>query len=353
LKKFLETSEKLTNDRSFCIFAATTNLTGDTMRSNKIHNEDLFTNAANENFKKHIKTQSKKALEIIKSKVDWDALATPLAAKIEQSKHPKSPAGRSSFPLVMIIRCFILQRIYGLSDPRLEEEIADRRSFQMFLDLTSADSIPDETTICRYRELFARLGLDKEMFKLYKRQLEANGLIIGKGTIVDATIKQAQAKPKSKRDADAGFTKKRGKNYYGYKGHIGSDADTNVIHSVEFTPANVHDSTVFDDLITGKEQAIFGDKGYANKKRKKDLRAKGVYCGILDKGYRNRPLSFKQKKRNKKLSTVRNAVERPFAFMKHVLSDDRCSYYDQDRNRFEFMMSVMVYNMRCAITQTT
>lgn len=322
------------------------------MRSNKIHNEDLFTHAANTHFKKHIKTQSKKALEIIKAQVDWDVLSKPLAEKIDQSKQRKSPAGRNSFSLVTIIRCFILQRIYNLSDPRLEEEIADRRSFQMFLDLTSADSIPDETTICRYRELFARLGLDKELFRLYKQQLKAAGLIIGKGTLVDATIKQAQATPSSKRDSDAQFTKKRGKSYYGYKGHIASDADTNVIHSVDFTPANVHDSTVFDDLLTGEEKAVFADKGYANKKRKTDLRGKGVFCGILDKGYRNRPLSPKQKKRNKKLSSVRNAVERPFAFMKHVLGDDRCSYFDQDRNRFEFMMSAIVYNMRCAITQT-
>jgi len=322
------------------------------MRSNKIHNVDLFTHAANENFKKHIKTQSKKALEIIKAKVDWNALAAPLAAKIEQSKQPKSPAGRNSFSLILIIRCFILQHIYGLSDPRLEEEIADRRSFQMFLDLTSADSIPDETTICRYRELFARLGLDKELFRLFKKQLKACGLIVGKGTLVDATIKQAQATPSSKRDADAKFTKKRGKSYYGYKGHIGSDADTNVIHSVEFTPANVHDSTVFDDLITGEEKAVFADKGYAQKKRKKELRSQGVFCGILDKGWRNRPLSPKQKKRNKKLSTVRNAVERPFAFMKHVLGYDRCSYYDEERNRFEFIMSAVVYNMRCLVTQT-
>jgi IS5 family transposase len=322
------------------------------MRSNKIYNEDLFTHAANANFTKHVKTQSKRALEIIKEKVDWDALAAPLAAKIAQSKQPKSPAGRNSFSLVVILRCFILQRIYHLSDPRLEEEIADRRSFQMFLDLTSADSIPDETTICRYRELFARLGLDKELFKLYKQQLKALGLIVGKGTLVDATIKKAQATPASKRDADAQFTKKRGTSYYGYKGHIGCDADTNVIHSVEFTPANVHDSTVFDDLITGEEQAVFGDKGYANRKRKRELRARGVFCGILDKGFRNRLLSSKQKKRNKKLSSVRNAVERPFAFMKHVLNDDRCSYYDHDRNRFEFMISVIVYNMRCAVTQT-
>jgi IS5 family transposase len=322
------------------------------MRSNKIHNVDLFTHAANVHFQKHIKTKSKNALEIIKAQVDWDKLAAPLADKIAQSKQPKSPAGRESFSLVLIIKCFILQSIYGLSDPRLEEEIADRRSFQMFLDLTSADSIPDETTICRYRELFARLGLDKELFNGYKEQLKKQGLVVGKGRIVDATLKQAQAKPGSKRDQHARFTKKRGKSYYGYKGHIASDSESNVILDVEFTPANIHDSAVFDKLIIDEERAIFADKGYANQNRKKQLRSKGVYCGILDKGYRNRSLSDKQKKRNKRLSSIRNAVERPFAFMKQVLGYDRCRYYDQDRNRFEFVLSAIVYNMRCSITQT-
>lgn len=322
------------------------------MRSNKIHNVDLFTQAANEHFQKHIKTKSKNALEILKAKVDWHALAAPLAEKITEHRQPKSPAGRDSFSLELIIKCFVLQSIYGLSDPRLEEEIADRRSFQIFLDLTSADSIPDETTICRYRELFARLGLDKELFKGYKEQLQAKGLAIGRGKIIDATIKQAQAKPASKRDKDAHFTKKRGKSYYGYKGHIASDKDTNVILSVEFTPANIHDSAVFDTLITGEEKAIFADKGYANQRRKRQLRDQGIFCGILDKGYRNRPLSAKQKKRNRRLSAIRNAVERPFAFMKIVLDYDRCSYYDHRRNRFEFVLSAIVYNMRCAITQT-
>ena len=110
------------------------------MRSNKIHNVDLFTQSANEHFQKHIKTKSKNALEILKVKVDWHALAAPLAEKITEHRQPKSPAGRDSFSLELIIKCFVLQSIYGLSDPRLEEEIADRRSFQIFLDLTRKSS---------------------------------------------------------------------------------------------------------------------------------------------------------------------------------------------------------------------
>jgi IS5 family transposase len=131
--------------------------------------------------------------------------------------------------LLIIVKCFILQSIYNLSDPRLEKEIADRRSFQIFLGLNSSDSIPDETTICRYRELFATLELDKKLFSEFNKQLTELKFILGKGTIVDATIKQAQAKPNSNRDNDADFTIKRSKTYYGYKGHIAIDEDSEVI----------------------------------------------------------------------------------------------------------------------------
>lgn len=323
------------------------------MRSNKINNVDLFTSAANDNFNKHIKTQSKQALEIINSKINWIKLLRPIEEIIAKTKRNNSSAGRRTFDLLVIVKCFILQRIYNLSDPRLEEEIADRRSFQIFLALNSSDSIPDETTICRYRELFASLGLDKKLFYEFNKQLTELNFIVGKGTIVDATIKQAQANPGSKRDNDADFTKKRGKTYYGYKGHIAIDSETEVIKKVEFSSANIHDSNMFDILVDQTEQFVLADKGYANQQRKRNLRSKGIFCGILDKGYRNRTLSKKQQKKNRLLSSLRNAVERPFSFMKQVLNYSRCSYYDIRRNRFEFIMCAFVYNIRRLITLST
>lgn len=323
------------------------------MRSNKINNVDLFTSAANDNFSKHIKTQSKQALETIKANINWNKLLKPIEEEILKGKANNSPAGRSSFDLLVIVKCFILQTIYDLSDPRLEEEIADRRSFQIFLDINSQDSIPDETTICRYRDMFARLGLDKMLFSQFNKQLKNLNLIVGKGTIVDATIKHAQANPQSNRDNDADFTKKRGKTYYGYKGHITIDEDSEVIKTVEFTSASVHDSSVFEQLVDYSEKAVFADKGYANKTRRNKLEAKGIFDGILAKGYRNKPLSKSDKKFNKLLSTIRNKVERPFAYMKQVLHYQRCSYYDLERNRFEFVMNALVYNIRKLITAVT
>jgi IS5 family transposase len=321
-------------------------------RTNKINNTDLFTTAASEHYKKHIKTRSKQTLSFINDKIDWGKLLQPIERVLSQEKSGLSSSGRPPHDLLVIVKCFLLQSMYNLSDPRLEEEIADRRSFQLFLNLASGDSIPDETTICRYRELFARLGLDKELFSSFNKQLRERGLIVGKGTIVDATIKEAQATPHSHRDSDARFTRRGGKTHYGYKGHIGMDEDTDVIHTVEFTTANVHDSDKFDDLLLGTEKRIYADKGYANKERREKLRRCGIQSKIMHKGYRNRPLTKRQRKQNKVFAKTRNAVEKPFAFMKIVLNYTRCGYYDFKRNRFQFSMAAVVYNIRRFVTLT-
>lgn len=322
------------------------------MRSNKIHNADLFTQAANEHYQKHIKTQSKQALQLLDEKIDWVALTQSVERALSKLKRKDTSLGRKPMDLVVIIKCFILQYLYGLSDPRLEEEIADRRSFQVFLGLLSNDAIPDETTICRYRALFATHHLDKKLFESFNRQLAQQGLLVGKGTIVDATLKEAQAGPNSDRDNDAGFTSRAGKAFHGYKGHIGVDADTNIIHSSEFTAANVHDSQLFEKMLAGTERVVYADKGYAKRERRAHLKKQGIRDGILHKGYRDHPLTKRQWSRNRKLSAIRNNVERPFAFMKEILRYGRCRYYDLLRNRLQFTLCAIIYNMRRMLTLT-
>ena len=103
------------------------------MGHNRVYNEDLFTSKANEKFQKHIKTQSKRTLELIEEKIDWKKLLLPIEKKISKKREKLNEAGRKSFSIEVIVKCFMLQSMYNLSDPRLEEEIADRRSFQIFL----------------------------------------------------------------------------------------------------------------------------------------------------------------------------------------------------------------------------
>jgi IS5 family transposase len=124
----------------------------------------------------------------------------------------------------------------------------------------------------------------------------------------------------------------------------------------------VHDTRVFDQLLTGQERAVYADKGYANKERRARLKASRVRDGILHKAYRNRPLTKQQRARNKLLSAIRNSVERPFGFIKQVLNYQlsqrlmrlwrSCRYFDLARNRFQFIVCAVLYNLRRMLSLT-
>lgn len=188
--------------------------------------------------------------------------------------------------------------------------------------------------------------------------LESKGLILKKGTIVDATIVKSYNRPLSKKrreelserpstqiDTDAQSTKKNGKYYFGYKGHIGTDVGTKLIRTMSFTAANAHDSTQTGELICGDERSIFGDKAYADETVKHQARKDGVYYGILDKAKRGRQLTNKQVKRNKQLSKIRAKVEHPFAYMKRILNYEIATARTLTRNELRFIMNCVIYNV--------
>ena len=145
-------------------------------------------------------------------------------------------------------------------------------------------------------------------------------------------------------------SRRKGKKaYYGYKGHIGVDEGSGVIRQKTFTPANVHDSQETDALISGDERSVFSDKAYPSEERKRAMRQKGVFCGIVDKGYWNRPLRKKQKEMNKKKSRVRRAVERPFAHFKNLYGYGRSRYVNTARNDLHFTFLCIIHNVRRGI----
>ncbi len=146
-------------------------------------------------------------------------------------------------------------------------------------------------------------------------------------------------------DTDAHSTAKRGKKYFGYKGHIGTDVGSKIIRKRQFTSAQPHDSQLIEDVISGDEKSIFADSAYSSKKRKKRYRKEGIYCGILDKGTRSKALSKSQKKRNKKKSIVRSAVEHTFAYMKERQNYKKARAKTFERNRFVFDMNCIIYNI--------
>ena len=118
------------------------------------------------------------------------------------------------------MKLLLLQQWYGLSDPGLEEAVDDRLSFRRFAGLPLDESVPDHSTIWRFRQELAAHGLAEALFEEINRQLDARGLIVRQGTLIDATLLQASVKPPSvkegtvsEHDAEAGWTKKNGKSH--------------------------------------------------------------------------------------------------------------------------------------------
>jgi IS5 family transposase len=159
-----------------------------------------------------------------------------------------------------------LQAWFSISDEGLEDAIYDSKAFSSFMgvDFVSVKA-PDATTLCNFRKLLNENGLCEKILLLVNGLIEKNGLIMHGGTILDATIHEA---PKSTRnggrgrDPEMASAKKHGNWHFGAKSHIGVDAGTGLIHSVEITPANVHDINMAHKLIRPDDRFATMDSGF-------------------------------------------------------------------------------------------
>jgi IS5 family transposase len=257
--------------------------------------------------------------------------------------------GRNKMNLLLMLKIYFLQQWYNLSDPGAEEAIHDRNSFQKFLeiDLLSA-TVPDETTILNFRHLLEANNLQEKLFEAINAVLEGRNLIMKNGVILDATIIHAPKSTKNvagKRDPEMSSTQKNGQWHFGMKAHIRVDGDQGLIQKVKITTAKVHDKTPMNELLDGDEKAVFGDKAYADKEIKKTMRQEGRFYGILDKGVRNRKLSFSQRKHNHKLASVRCKVERPFLVIKCLWNHVKTRYRGLKKNGNQLIMLFGLANL--------
>lgn len=259
--------------------------------------------------------------------------------------------GRPGFPVHILVKALFLESWYGLSDPELEEQVLDRVSFQRFLGVRNRTDIPDETTVCRFRGKLTELHAEKELFELVQSMIDEHGLRVHHGTIVDATIINAPKGRKgndgaSTRDTDAGFTKKNGKTFHGYKAHVGSDTKGHFIEDVIVTSATTHDNEAFDDLVKNETNAVFADKAYIDKEKKRDFRKRGIFWGVLDRASRGHALSHKQQKDNNRKSSVRSRGEHPFAWIKRTMHFREVRFRGLRKNTFHITLVCAAYNLK-------
>ena len=288
-------------------------------------------------------------LDRIAQMIDW----APLVAIV--SRLSTARTGRPSFPREVMIKALLLAQWYRLSDPELEECLADRLSFRRFVGLSLQDQVPDETTICRFRGALAEHGLTELLLAEVNRQLEAKHLFVKAGTIIDASVVQASVKPPaagedtSPTDPDAKWLNHGdGRGRFGFKAHIAVDLGPGLIRKALMTPAATHDSQPADELIVGDEKAVYADKAYQKKERRAALRAAGIKDRIMHKSQRGHPLTFWQTLHNKLIAGPRRTIERIFGTWKRSYGYTRVRYCGLLRNSSHLQLLCIAFNLRKA-----
>jgi len=274
--------------------------------------------------------------------------------KLLKKLGPDGP-GRPPYEPSVMFRALLLAQLYDLSDALLEEALNDRVSFRRFVGLPLEAATPDHTTLCRFRIRLIEAGLMEKLFAEFTKQLEANGMILKRGTMVDATLVEAAVpRPKADeeaRDEDARFAKKEGKpgSTYGYKAHVGVDQDSELIRKAVLTPGNVNETTVADALISFDEAAVYGDKGYAKAERRQMLKEAGIKDGIMHKSWGGGPkLTAWQLRKNKEIARIRCRVETVFAIFKKHMGYRRVRYIGLIKNQTQLLLLCFAYNLKRA-----
>jgi IS5 family transposase len=257
--------------------------------------------------------------------------------------------GRRPVGLEVMLRTYFVQQWFNLSDPGVEEALYESPVLQRFVgvDLGAAPA-PDETTICRFRHLLEKHDLCGMMLDAVNLHLEAKGIKIATGTIVDATIIHAPSSTKNatgERDPEMHQTKKGNQWYFGLKAHIGVDAREGTVHSVVTTAANVADSRVLPDLLHGEERKVWGDGGYQGQTeaiQEAAPRAQDMTCRRTR--YKDR-VDELQKKKNRSKSSVRAKVEHPFRILKRIFGFDKVRYRGLAKNHHRLCACFALVNL--------
>lgn len=263
-------------------------------------------------------------------------------------------AGRPAYPPLLMFKVLLLQSLYGLSDAETEEALADRLSFRRFAGLSLVDEVPDHSTICRFRNLLVAHGLLKKLFAELDRQLDKVGLILRRGTMLDATvIETSAARPPmgeaSSSDPDARFTRHQGKagSSFGYKAHVGVDEGSGLIRSVLTTPANVNDTVPADALIRGDEKSVLADGAYHTHSREAALRSRGIKPRLMRRPNKHHPeLPARVRHYNRLIARRRAAVETTFATLKCRMRFNVIRYRGLTKAAAQVMIAAMAFNLR-------
>lgn len=283
-------------------------------------------------------TRRDKFLAEMEEVVPWARLV-----KLIEPHYPKGRRGRPPVGIERMLRIYFLQQWYGLADEALEDTIYDSQAMRGFagIDL-SGQGVPDATTLLKFRHLLEAHELTKSIFNEVNAMLEEKKLLMREGTLVDATIIAAPSSTKNKsgqRDPDMHQTKKGNQWYFGMKAHIGADADSGLVHTVEGTAANVADIAQAHTLLHGQERVVHADAGYIGVEKRAEIKEKhaqvewrvakkrGKLKAQPESWVKDLELGYEKLK-----ARVRALVEHPFHIIKNLFKHRKVKYRGMKKN---------------------
>ena len=294
------------------------------------------------------RTRKREFLGEMERVVPWAALV-----QVVEPYYPRAKTGRPPFGIETMLRIHYLQQWFALSDPAMEEALHDMPVFREFAKLGDGVSrLPDETTILRFRHLLEKHDLANDMLRVVNDILEAKGLMMKKGTVVDATLIAAPSSTKNaegQRDPEMKQTKKGNQWYFGMKAHIGVDAQSGLVHNVIGTAANVNDVTQAGALLHGQEEVAYGDAGYRGVDKRPEA-AGPVWHVAMRHGLRRKLNPFIQpdfvaEQIEQAKASVRAKVEHPFRVLKRQFGYTKVRYRGLKKNTAQIVTLFALSNL--------
>jgi transposase, IS5 family len=283
-------------------------------------------------------------LDEMEAVVPWAELEA-----LVEPHYPKAGNGRRPVGLSILLRTYFMQQWFNLSDPGVEEAFYESATLRRFagVDLGVAPA-PDETTVLRFRHLLEQHDLGGAMLDAVNLHLEAKGIRIATGTIVDATIIHAPSSTrneKKERDPAMHQTRKGKQWYFGLKAHIGVDSKEGTVHSVATSAANVSDVHRLPDLLHGEERKVWGDGGYQGQTQAIQQAAPKAQDMTCKRTKFKHYVDEVAKKKNTTKSKVRAKVEHVFRILKRVFGFDKVRYRGIAKNHHRLCANFALINL--------
>ena len=289
-------------------------------------------------------TRRDEFLKQMEALVPWAALCEEIAPH-----YPKAGNGRPPIGLERMLRIHFIQHWFNLGDLACEEALYDSASLRRFVGIDlGREPVPDATTLLKFRRRLNAHDLGEALFVRVAQELQAQGIKINTGTIVDATIIGAPSSTKNAdraRDPEMHQTKKGQQWYFGMKLHIGVDSQSGLAHSAVVTAANVHDKHPLPDLLHGEERRVYGDSAYRSQKALIASKAPKARDFTNERTRRGRVVDEVKRAKNRNKSRIRARVEHVFAVVKRLWGFTKVRYRGLQKNATRAFTALALANI--------